>query len=170
MHLLIHLSIDEEQRRKVPHQYLSAQKRLLALIPVCALFCHSPLHLEAMHGCFAGSLLQRGIALPALKGCRGTPSPSTPISYCCWDLLGGCGGGKASSLFSLSVASRIWALTRPRHVSTAVVQTISSADCNVSAAEKRFGAGWLGKERLYFVTRSRWKLQIYPGRHQHGFL
>lgn len=81
-----HTSTSQHKRGSLPWQ----------LSVLCALCCHPPLHLKAVYTCFAGRVLQGGIASPALKGCRGTPTPSTPISYCCWDSLG---GGKASSLF-----------------------------------------------------------------------
>lgn len=123
----------------------------------CALFCHPPLHLKALRACFAGSLLQGGIALPALKGCRGTATLSTLISHCCLKCCGClvvCGGGGRYHLsFFLCVAPGTQALTRPGHVSTAVMQTISSANCKVSGSR---GTCWIwmaGQRKALFCDK-----------------
>lgn len=115
------------------------------LASVCALylvFCHLPLHLKALCACYAGSPLQGETALPALRGCRGRATPLHPnfillpqmpwlLWFPWWSVVE---GRNCLAVFLLCAAPGIWVLTRPGHVGTAIVQTISSDNCILSGS------------------------------------
>lgn len=115
-----------------------------------------PRHLSAPRALFSAILLFTSKpGVPALLGacCRekwhclpleaAEEEPPPPISYCCLKCHGCCGslGGlwrrEEISLLSfcfVCAAPGIWVWSRPGHVSIAIVQIISSANCMLSGS------------------------------------
>lgn len=107
---------------------------------------------------------EKEIVLPALRGCRRRATPSTLISYCCLKCQGCCDsldglqwreGIVLLSFCFVCAAPGIGVLTRPGHVSTAIVQTISSANCMLSGSRGTLQSRLAGQRKASLCDVSR---------------
>lgn len=138
----------------------SSLHRRGSLLHHLSVFYHFPLHLKALCACDAGSLLQGEIALPDLRLERKSCAPPPKFHVAASNAMTAavplvvCDGRKKLSCCFCFVQHLV--LTRPGHVSSALVQAISSAICILSGS-RGILQSWLagqGKAWLCEVSRN----------------
>lgn len=138
----------------------SSLHRRGSLLHHLSVFYHFPLHLKALCACYAGSLLQGEIALPDLRLERKSCAPPPKFHIAASNAMTAvvplvvCDRGKKSSCCLCFVQHLV--LTRPGHVSTALVQAINSANC-ILLGKRGILQSWLagqGKAWLCEVPRN----------------